>query len=168
MSRVGSEEVLELFFVETIADISAPTDDEINGGVRLTPWLLRDSLSTPQAGNEIDTSDMSSKQDTSAPGTRKAGPVTVGFHRDTVEGNDDAWTTLPAGTDGNLVIARFGVSGGTDDAPAAANGDRVEVWPINVISRQMTDPAVNQSQRFTVTCSVPGAIDDDATVAAGS
>lgn len=170
MSRVGTEEVLELLFVDTIADISAPTVAELTAGgaVRLTPWLLRDTLPAPQAGNEVDTSDMSSKQDTSASGTFKAGPIAPGFHRDSVAEDDVAWDTLPRGTAGFLVIARFGWGAGTEDDPEPQAGDRCEVWPINVLTRAMSDPAVNTSQRFVATCSVPGRIDDDATVAAGS
>jgi hypothetical protein len=79
------------------------------------------------------------------------------FHRDAVSGSDTAWSTLPRGTNGYIVVGRFGLT------PAAAQ--RVEVWPISVISREMMDTADNETQKFTVTCAVPTAPNDIAVVA---
>lgn len=156
MPRVGSTGVLDLYYVPTIGNKAAPTVAEIAAGTELTGFLRRDGLSTPASGNTIDVSDVSDRYNSTGTGTYGGDPITATFYRDSVSGDDDAWTALPRDTTGYFVISRFGGVTATK---------RVEVWPIEVIAREMNDIADNEAQRFTVTCAVPTPPNDAAVVA---
>lgn len=158
MARRGSTEVIRVAYVATIADTSAPTVAELTAGVNLTPFMLRNGLSTPQTGSTVDTSDAASRQNTQAAGTYGGDNWSYRGYRD--DGTDTAWDTLEPGTEGFLVIRRFG---GSDAAFAAA--DKVEVAPIEVVSRSMNDTADNESQNFTASLAVTGQVKTDAVVA---
>lgn len=158
MARKNSTGVLELHWAPTIADVTAPTVTEIGAGVELTAWLTRDGLTTPQEGSTADAGDVSSRYNKTVSGSYGGQPLVMKFHRDSVAANDDAWDTLPRGTGGYIVINRFGVT----IAAAAV----VEVWPIDVISREMLPIADNETQKFQVTAAVPSEPADDAVVAA--
>lgn len=161
MSRKGSTGEIKLQLVPTIADKDAPTVAEINAGTDLTPFLTRDGLSTPMDGSTIDVAGANDRYNATAPGTYGGQPVTVKLFRESVAADDDAWAALPIGTDGYLVVRRFG---GSDVAFAAAQ--QVEVWPIDVISRNMLPIADNEAQKFEVACAVPTPPAQDAVVAA--
>ena len=86
--------------------------------------------------------------ETSTAGT-SAATFDADFYRD--DEDDLAWETLPRGTRGTFVIARFGGTG-TDNLPIAA--DDVEVWPVMVTSRTMANMSSNTVLTFTASCSV--------------
>ena len=157
MSRTASVGVLKIRYVPTIANKAAPTVAEINAGVDLSSQLTRDGLATPSKGSTIDASDISDAFNSTAAGPYGGDPITAKFHRDAVTGSDTAWSTLPRLTAGYFVVGRFGLT------PSA--GQRVEVWPITVISREMADTAENETEKFTVTCAVPTPPNDNAVVA---
>lgn len=161
MSRLGSTGEIQVWYAPSVADKSAPTIAEKNAGVNLTGALLRDGLSLPQSGNTIDVAGAASKYNATDAGTYGGDPITASFFRDSVAANDDAWDTLPRGTRGYFVVSRFE---GSESALGA--GDRVEVWPIVVISRSNRDIEQDGAYRFDVTCGVPTEPDDDAVVAA--
>lgn len=64
---------------------------------------------------------------------------------------DTAWTTLPRETKGYFVISRFGGKG-TNAAPIV--GDKVEVWPVFIVSRSATNLTSNTAQTFQIQASV--------------
>jgi hypothetical protein len=162
MARRGSTEEIRVWFTATVADQDAPTETEINSsGTDLTPFMRRDGLSTPLSGNTIDNSDAASLYNKTSLGSYGGDPLTLTLYRD--DTTDTAWTTLPRTTTGNIIVRRFG---GSD--VAAANTDQVEVWPIEVISREMADIANDENQRFVVTCAVPGEPSIDAYVGGAS
>lgn len=160
MSRYGSTGVIQLHYVPSIADKTAPTTTEIDAGTDLSGFLLRDGLSTPLPGSTMDTADVSSDYSKTGRGSFGAEPISVTLHRD--DAADTAWDTLPRATTGFLVVARQGGSGAGGDLAA---GDPVEVWDIDVISREPVDIADNQTQRFVATCAVPDTPELDAVVA---
>lgn len=157
MARLIPNENSWLAFVPTIADIEAPTAAELTGGVVLTKYLI--SLNATTQGNTVPTPDISTLFETSVPGTVQAS-LTADFYRD--DETDLAWETLPRRTRGYLVVSRFGGTG-TDNAPAA--GDVVEVWPLFVVSRSMSNMSNNTVMTFTMTGSVPEEPNEAATVA---
>jgi hypothetical protein len=164
MARTGTTGVLALRFVPSIANKAAPTVAEINAGTDLTALLVRDGLTTPLEGNTIDVSDVSSSYNSTAAGTYGGQPVGVKLLRDTVSGSDTGWSTLPRLTSGFLVVRRFG--GATNaSGDAFASAQRVEVWPITVLSREMMQIAENEAQKFEVKCAVTSAPNDSAVVA---
>ena len=153
MAREGSEENVRVWYVgpSGIANPAAPEDTEINAGVDLSPFLTRDGLDTPLKGNTRDASDITSLYNSTSAGTYGGDPITLVLYRDAVYADDDAYTTLTRGLTGFLVICRF-FGAGTGNIAAAA---RVEVWPIEVLSREAMKTAQDENQKVTVTCAVP-------------
>jgi hypothetical protein len=152
------------FLASVPANIAAPTVAEGNAGVPLSGFLQKDGVKTPKKANTIDIGTVADPYNATAPGTYGGDPVTLHLYRDDV--TDTAWTTLlpvtganPAGTSGALLIRRFGGS-----TTAWAAGNKVEVWPVSVISAEMDDTG-ESATAFTVTCSVPSPPNDRAVMA---
>jgi hypothetical protein len=157
--RIGAG-VLEIAYVATIADPAAMTAAEGNAGTFLTLFLADGGLATPLDGSIVDAADMSSAFNKTASGTYGGQPLTAEFFRD--DAADTAWTTLARTTTGFLVISRFGLA--TPGTFAIA--DVVDVWQIEVVSRNPVDVARNEMQRFTVECAVPAVPTEDFAIAA--
>lgn len=130
MSRKGTTGESRVWFVTTIADPATPTDDEINAGVDLTPFLTRDGFNAPQTVAQIDASDASTRRNKNIPGNIEAGLVTLTCYRDSVAADDDAWTALAPDTAGYIVERPFGGS-----AAAAAAAQKVNVFTGTVATR---------------------------------
>jgi hypothetical protein len=161
MSRSASTGVVKVQHVPTIANKAAPTVAELGAGTDLTPFLTRDGLTTPSDGSTIDVAGLDSRYNSTASGSYGGQPISLKMFRDSVSADDDGWTALPRQTAGYLVIRRFG---GSTVAFAAAQ--KVEVWPIDVLSRTMMATADNEAQKFEVQAAVPTEPNLDATVAA--
>lgn len=145
--RVIPNENTWVGFATTIASSTlAPTALEITSSVPLTKFLM--GLNAASQGNTVPTPSFDTLFETSIIGTSQAS-FTADFYRDAA--TDTAWTTLPRGTVGYFIISRFGGTG-TAHKPVAA--DKVEVWPVNVVSRTAANMANNTVQSFTITCSV--------------
>ena len=157
MARRNSIGEIRVWFVTTLSSVTSPTAVQINAGVDLTPFLLRDGLSTPNSGNTIDASDAASRFNKTAPGTRGGDAITLSLQRDNT--TDTAWTTLVEDTAGYIVVRRFGGSTVTT-TPA----QKVEVYTGTVINREMS-PIGDQTQRFTASFSVEAAPELNSTVA---
>lgn len=158
MARLIPNERTWIGFATAVANIHAPTAAEITAAVNLTGFCV--SLNAASQGNTVPTPSFDTLFETSVPGTVQA-QFQADFYRD--DEDDDAWDTLPRGTSGFFIIARFGGTG-TNNKPIAT--DVVEVWPVKVTSRTMQNLTSNQVQMFSVQCSVPVEPDEDATVAA--
>lgn len=152
MPRTIAAGVLQLFYAATVADPAAPTVAELNAAVNLTPWLTGGTLTTPLDGSIVAADDMDSPYNKSGAGTFGGDPVSAEFYRDTTRTSDTAWTTLVRGVTGYWAIARLGLA----TKGTWASGDRVELWPVTVVTRNMISPVPrNEMQRFMVTCGVP-------------
>lgn len=157
MARLIPNENTQVHFVATIADSDLePTVAEITGGTDLTGFIT--TLDASSTGNEVPTPTFASLFETSISGTVSAS-FSAEFYRD--DTTDTAWDTLPRGTNGYFVIARFGYSG-TAGAPAA--GDEVEVWPIRITSRSAMSLTNNEVQRFGIQAGVPNVPNEAAQV----
>ena len=160
MARIIGAGVLELFYVATVSNPQAPTSTELNAGTDLTGFLTDGGISTPFDGSIVDASDMSSKFNKTAPGTYGGQPLTLELYRD--DSADTAWSTLTRGTSGYIAIARFGLA----TKGTWAVGDKVDLWPITVVTRNPADVVRNEMQRFTVECAVTAVPLEDYTLAA--
>jgi hypothetical protein len=160
MARFIPDGKLKIRFVAAIASDAAPTITEINAGTDATPFLR--ALNTPLEGSIVDISDVSSKFNKTAPGTYGGQPVTAEFYRDDVFASDTIWTLLARGVATHIVICRRGGSG-TSGAIAAT--DKVDVWPVTVVTRNPAAYARNEPTGFTVEFAVPEEPTEDATVA---
>jgi hypothetical protein len=146
------------FTTADITDLSAPTAAQVAACVDLTGFCI--SLNASARGNTVPTPAFDSLFETSTAGT-SAATFDADFYRD--DEDDTAWETLPRGTRGTFIIARFGGTG-TDNLPIA--GDDVEVWTVMVTSRTMANMSSNTVLTFTASCSVNIEPAEDAVVAA--
>lgn len=148
----------EVVYVAAIVNTAAPTAAEINGGVDLTGFMTDGGAATPLDGSTVNIADMSSRFNKTQAGTFGGQTLTAEFFRDTV--TDTAYTTLPRDTDGYLVFSREGFA----TAGTAVSGDKVDVWPITVISRNMADIARNEAAKFVAECAVTDVPTEDVAV----
>ena len=162
MSRYIGAENIEVWFVTTVADYTAPTAAELNAGVDLTGFLPDNGISTPSEGSIVDAGDMSSKYNKTGSGTFGGQPVTADFYRDSVKANDTAYATLPRGTVGYFAIAPRGLA----TKGTWAIGDAVDMWPVEVVTRNDGARTRNEMIRFSVTCAVPDVPEFDFDIAA--
>lgn len=163
MAKYIADGVLQLHYVAAIEDQDNPTLGEITGGVDLTPFLR--ALNTPLDGSTVDSATPDTTYNTTVAGTHGGQPVTADFTRDTEYDDDTAWTTLPRTTTGFWVVAR---RGGTGTAGALQVADRVDVWPITVVTRNPGAYSRNSLEMFTVECSVNPAPSEDVEIDAAS
>jgi len=160
MARLIPNENTEVYFLLDIEDDDLnPTAAEITSeGVRLTDFLV--TLDASTTGNTVPTPTFASLFETSISGTVSA-TFTAEFYRD--DENDLAWETLPRGTNGYVVVSRFGFTG-EDGAPDA--GDDVEVWPLRLTARSAMALTNNEVQRFGIEAAIPEEPNENAQVAA--
>lgn len=155
MARLIPNENTDVRFALTIANPTSPTVAEITGAVDLTGFIV--TLDASTTGNTLPTPSFASLFETSISGTVTA-TFTAEFYRD--DENDLAWDTLPRGTNGYMLVSRFGYTGGTPTA-----GDPVEVWPLRLTARSATALTNNEVQRFGIEAAIPEVPAEDATVA---
>lgn len=173
MARYGTTGRIAIIWVPTVADPAEPTVTEITAGTNLSDHITRDGLKTPSSGNTIDAADIGSRFNKTAAGTYGGDAAEITAHRDSKSTVDLAWTTLAKDSTGFLVVARSGLGQnastglGTKAGPAVA-GDRVEVYPVTVISRAANDTGDNETSKFTASLAITGEPEQDAVVAAGS
>lgn len=160
MSKIIPNENTWVGFATTVADIAAPTEAEVAAAIPLTHLLI--SINATATGNMLPTPQLDSLYELSIPGTVQA-QFTADFYRDDDPAADVAWTTLPRGTSGYMIVSRFGGSG-TNQIPEAT--DTVEVWPIKVTSRAIQNMASNAVITFQVIAAVPEEPSESSTVAA--
>ena len=163
MARLIEEGNLKVHFLTAVADITAPTEGEIEAGVHLTPFLVRGSLNRPAGGQTAGAADVDSAYNKTQAGTF-GGDMTAQFYRD--DAADTAWDALARLETGFIVVAPYGYDGTTLSDPDG--GEAVEVYPVEVADRSPNAAAENETQKFTVTLAVTDAPEQDATVAAGS
>jgi hypothetical protein len=155
MARLIPNERSKIHFVPVVGNLAAPTAAEITAGVDLTGFLVTFDAST--SGNTIPTPSFDSLFETSISGTVTA-TFTAEFYRD--DDNDLAWETLPRGTNGFFVVARFGWTGANP-----VTGDGCEVWPVRITTRSAMALTNNESQRMMLEAAIPVEPEEDAVVA---
>jgi hypothetical protein len=146
MARIIPNENTWIGFTPVAVTDQAPTVAQIASAIDLTGYCI--SLNASSRGNTVPTPSFDSLFETSTAGT-SAATFDADFYRDDDE--DLAWETLPRGTRGSFIIARFGGSG-TGNLPIA--GDEVEVWTVMITSRTMANMSSNTVLTFTASCSV--------------
>lgn len=130
-------------WVTSIANISAPTASELNGGSDWTPRITPDGLKTDPTTADVPTSSLASTFDTNVAG-RRSYSVELTFKRGSTTLEDQPATTLLYGTNGYLVVRR-----GVAYATAFATGDKVEVYPVQAGEPQNVAPAANEVMKVT-------------------
>lgn len=149
-------------WVTTLTSTTAPTVAQVTAGVDLTPWLRQDGLNRTITSALTDVADARDTFDRTDIGTYSA-TMEITFLRDSVEGNDDAFTTLTRGARGYMIVAPFGFTG-VAGAPLAT--DRVEVWPCVVSSRGPEAEGKEKAQVIKITFGLYDSPELEAEVAA--
>jgi len=143
----------------TVVTLTAPTATQINTGVDITKFLRRGTLQTPQSGNLVDTSDASSRFNSTDLGTFGGDKLTATFYRDSATGTDTCWPLLASGLRGFLAVIAWGTAGAS---PAAA--DRLWVYQTAVNTRTPLVGAENDPILFSVEFAVTSPPNLDATL----
>lgn len=134
-------------FVDTVADISAPTVAELTAGLELECQLTPDGLGREASDETVDTSRLCSVFTTMKQG-RTSFEVSMTLVRldEQVSGVvDTAYATLVKRKLGYFVVR--------DNLPATvawAAGQDVEVYPVECGTRSKANPAANEQQTFTI------------------
>lgn len=131
------------------ASMTAPTAINLSAAVNLTDFII--SLTASFQGNAVPTPKLSSTFETSIPGTSSA-TFTAEMYRDSVLANDTAWTAMVVNQLGWFYISRFG---GLGALKLPITADKVDIWPVRVISRAASALSSNTAQTFTLTCAIP-------------
>lgn len=135
MSREVFENNFKVWWVDTIADISAPTTTEIDAGTDLTSQVTADGIGFNFNNNTASVDLIDAGKIAQKPGTRGVS-VTLTAVRDSE--TDDVWDTFDYGTEGYLVVIPFG-----DDSSPAADEEAY------VISGAAQEPQPQQSAANT-------------------
>lgn len=138
-------------WVDTIANMAAPTVAELTAGIALECQITPDGLSREASDETVDTSRLCSTFTTQLVGrTSFELSVTLVRHETVVSGNtDEAYDTLSKLKTGFLTV-RDNKSAET----AYAIGDEVEVYPVQCGTRSKSTPAANELQTFTLPLTV--------------
>jgi len=144
--------------LDGIDDPNSPTLAEIATGTDITEFLQ--SLDTPLDGEAVPSMDLSSAYRKTVAGPF-GGEITSVMYREDAVLDDIAFPLFPRNTTGNFVIRRFGGS-----TVAFAAGNKVEVWPVRVITRSPLAAESGTVQGFTANFAGLDDPDLDSTVAA--
>lgn len=134
--------------------IDAPKVADITGAVDLTHYVT--AIDAGATGSAVPTPAFDTKFEESIDGNVQA-TFTADFYSD--DETNTAWDTLPRGTKGFFLIARYG------GIPSSI-GDICEVWPATVLGRKVAQETNNTPVAFNVTCSTPVEPGEDAVVVA--
>jgi len=133
---------LKFTWVLSIADINAPTDDELNAGVDLQTKIMRGGLEESHTQSPVDNTHISSQKETEKAGTSKD-ELTVTFKRDDITLDDLAYNTCVPGTIGHVVMRRD-----KPHATAYAAGDIVSIYPSECGVRMPEPNTINEPLQF--------------------
>ena len=167
MADLGFDGLISVWWVATIADMSAPkaaTEIGAAGTVTLHTRLTPDGLATGAGSDTIDTSKMSSTFNTKIVGRRNFDGLQLTYVRGDAVNEKLLDTTLVYRASGYLVVRRDKLS-----TTAIAASDKVEVYPCQVGEPQYSSPAPNALQTVVVPLTLtadPRSTSNPATVAA--
>jgi len=135
-------------FVTTLGtgNPQAPSAAALASAVILTPLIT--GLTASSTGQAVPTPDFGNLFETSISGTVQA-TFQIDGYRDDVSANDLLWNTLPRGQSGFIVIGLKAAA----TVPVAT--DKVDCWPIQVLSRTVPNYTSGQVVACQITCSVP-------------
>lgn len=160
MSDVINDGKTRVYWVTTIADISAPTVAELDAGDDFTERITPDGLNIPAETADVDNSSLASTFTTMRVGRRGFSPE-VTFKRGDDATDDLPWTTLTYQTIGYLVVRRI-----LAYTTAWAADQECEVYPVECGERNTIPPAPNEVAKFTSPMKLRAEPDTSAVVAA--
>lgn len=135
---------VKVTFCLTIADISSPTESELNAGVDLQTVITKDGLNINPEQASVDNTALASREETQDAGTVSYS-IELTVKRQDSDLTDIGWNTLTDRQLGYLVVRRHRPH---EDAYEA--GDPVEVYPVRCGRPRMQPPELNAAQRFVI------------------
>lgn len=150
---------IRLTFAPSVANISAPTVDELGAGVDLECLVTAGGFQPTVDEEVVQVAKLCETSNSEAPG-RATHQITLTLVRQVEEDEDIAWNTLHRGTAGFLVV-RYGV----DHSTPWQAGDRVVVYPVTCGERRQMAPEANGATQFQSQMYVTSQPDLDAVVA---
>lgn len=158
MPDLVSDGYTKISWVPTIANIAAPTTSELNAGTSLESLTTPDGLQISPSTAKVDTSNVASTFNTEKVG-RTSYDNSITLKRQS--GTDTVFgTTMRKNQTGYLVVRR-NIAATT----AWASSQIVEVYPSETGEPQLSSPAANEVQKYTVPLTVTSAPNTNATVA---
>jgi hypothetical protein len=145
-----------------IADISAPTVTELNGGTDIQDFMTPDGLNLPVSTGSIDTSNLGSDFTTSRVGRRGISGASLKLQRQT-QAADPTANMLAYQEEGFLVVRR-----GIDKDTTWTAGDEVKVYPIQCGEETEPQSGPEQVWTYEVPIVTTAAWETKAAVAAGA
>lgn len=142
MARLAAEGNVKVHWLPAVAAKAAPTTAEITAGTDLTPYLPTSGVGIDWTQNNASIDMLDESFTAEVIGTEGA-TITLTFIRDDTA--DDAWDLFDRGTNGFLLVSRFG-------DPAAT--DIVEVYPVQSHRPVPLAPATNEFQQAQVSLAV--------------
>ncbi|MEV0646102.1 hypothetical protein AB0I28_12630 [Phytomonospora sp. NPDC050363] len=144
MSDIVVDGTVKVWWVPTIANIAAPTLDELAAGIPLETILTRDGLMGFKAETAaVDNTSLASKFDTALAGMASFSGTGLRLKKQT--GGDTPYATLTRNTEGNLVIRRS-----IDVATAAIAAQEVQVYPSICGETSWMEAEKNTTDRYEV------------------
>jgi hypothetical protein len=145
MARFMRKGTSKVYWVPTIANLTAPTVAEITAGTVLTLQIAEITGFT-FTNNPIDTPDMGSSFVSKIPGEDTVDTSSFRFYEDKT--SNPIRTVLAKGAIGYIVFFPAGTVGAN---PAVA--DKAEVWPVTVASNARAYSAGNEAASYNVVLS---------------
>lgn len=152
-----SYEPMKVYWLPTVADISAPTVAEIAAGTDLTPWAPVDTAQTAATRNRVAQAMLGEGFISEAKGTTGDSLTLRLMRHPSAATDDDAWELFAPGPSGFVLLSYSG---------AVAAATRVEVWPVDAFEPSMNPATENTKQSFTVEFATTSQPDKNAVVAA--
>lgn len=156
MANVPYEGNTFVWFVPTIADLAAPTVEEIEAGVFLSPYITKDGFDPGSKVNTIPTASIDTTFD-SVIGGSWGQDLKLTLKLD--DQDNLAWETLPRKTVGFFAHRPMGEA-------ALAAGDIVDLYPVQTLQRERQKSAANAMQIFMSEVAVTSEPKFDVVVAA--
>lgn len=141
MARRVYEGTLNLYWAESIADITAPTSGELAAATDITCLVTKDGWQPNITTNNVDSAALCDRVDAQIPGSVGADCSITGFRDDA---NDDLWDLWEYGQEGYIIAEPFGTP---NQLPAP--GAKVEVYHGTMHQKSPSNSAANTQQTFT-------------------
>lgn len=134
--------MIKVTYLLTLSSISSPPAAELNAGVDLQEYILKDGLGIEPDQSPVDNTSLASKSETERAGTTKYS-IAVTCKRKLASGEDVAYNTLVPMQDGYLAVRRT-----KDNELVWVATDEAEIYPIQNGKRMKQQTALNEVQKF--------------------
>lgn len=134
--------MIKVTYLPTLSSVSNPPAAELEAGVHLQKYIIKDGLGIEPDQSPVDNSSLASKSETERAGTPKYA-IALTCKRKKVSAEDIAWNTLVEFQDGYLAVRRT-----KDEALPWVATDEAEIYPVQNGIRMRQQTGFNEVQKF--------------------